>query len=96
VGDSLENLKLLYHSFKIPFSTDDELRVIKAIYTAEKPVIRLYRELLFQKVAARAIESAEFMLKKNTGTAGEARVFIENKKLSSENARLKKELAESN
>ena len=25
VGDSLENLKLLYHSFKIPFSTDDDI-----------------------------------------------------------------------
>jgi hypothetical protein len=55
--------------------------VLKAIYTNEKPVIRLYRELLFQKVAARAIDSAEFMLKKNTSVGGEARVFMENKKL---------------
>ncbi len=47
----LLDLKQLYESFKIEFSPDDELRVIKAIYMNERPVIRLYRELLFQKVA---------------------------------------------
>lgn len=40
------------------------MRVLKAIYIQDKPVIRMYRELLFQKVAKRAIESAEFMLKR--------------------------------
>jgi hypothetical protein len=48
----------------------------------ERPVIRLYRELLFQKVAKQAIESAEFLLKKSGGSTGsEARIFIECKKL---------------
>ena len=66
------------------------MRVLKAIYVYDKPVIRMYRELLFQKVAKRAIESAEFMLKR-TGQPkqGEARLFIENRKIISENARLK-------
>lgn len=66
------------------------MRVLKAIYVQDKPVIRMYRELLFQKVAKRAIESAEFMLKR-TGQPkqGEARLFIENRKIISENARLK-------
>ena len=85
----------MYESFKIEFSPDDELRVIKAIYMKERPVIRLYRELLFQKVAKQAIESAEFLLKKSGGsTSSEARVFIECKKLTSENNKLKKEICD--
>lgn len=51
----------------------------------------MYRELLFQKVAKRAIESAEFMVKNSTGGSKqqEARVFVENRKLTAENARLR-------
>ena len=61
----------------------------------ERPVIRLYRELLFQKVAKQAIESAEFLLKKSGGSTGsEARVFIECKNLTSENNKLKKEICD--
>ena len=61
----------------------------------ERPVIRLYRELLFQKVAKQAIESAEFLLKKSGGSTGsEARVFIECKKLTAENNKLKKEICD--
>lgn len=40
------------------------MRVLHAIYIRDKPVVRLYRELLFQKVAKRAIENAEFMFKR--------------------------------
>ena len=55
----------------------------------------MYRELLFQKVAKRAIESAEFMVKNSPTSSkqNEARVFCENRKLQQENARLKKDLA---
>lgn len=57
----------------------------------------MYRELLFQKVAQRAIENAEFMLKRSgQPKQGEARLFIENRKLTTENTRLKKELTEAN
>jgi hypothetical protein len=38
---------MLYEHNKIEFDSQDELRVITAIYLQDKPVIRLYRELLF-------------------------------------------------
>lgn len=73
------------------------MRVLNAIYIRDKPVIRMYRELLFQKVAKRAIESAEFMLKRSgQPKQGEARIFIENRKLTLENNRLKTQLQEAN
>jgi hypothetical protein len=69
--------------------------VLQAVYMQEKPVIRLFREVLFQKVAKRAIENAEFLLKKSGNPkVGESRLFMENKKLVSENYRLMTELAE--
>ena len=48
---ALKDLKMLYEHNKIEFDSHDELTVIKAIYLQDKPVIRLYRELLFQKIA---------------------------------------------
>ena len=54
---------MLYEHNKIEFDSQDELRVIKAIYLQDKPVIRLYREVLFQKIAQRALTSAEFLYK---------------------------------
>ena len=48
---ALKDLKMLYEHNKIDFDSQDELRVIKAIYLQDKPVMRLYRELLFQKIA---------------------------------------------
>ena len=48
---ALKDLKMLYEHNKIEFDSQDELRVIKAIYLQDKPVLRLYRELLFQKIA---------------------------------------------
>jgi hypothetical protein len=88
-------LKALYLHFQIPFSEDDEFRVLQAVYMQEKPVIRLYREVLFQKVAKRAIENAEFLLKKSGNPkTGDSRLFVENKKLINENQRLKSELDE--
>ena len=44
-------MKMLYEHNKIEFDSQDELRVIKALYLQDKPVLRLYRELLFQKIA---------------------------------------------
>ena len=44
---ALKDLKMLYEHNKIEFDSQDELRVITAIYLQDKPVIRLYRELLF-------------------------------------------------
>lgn len=59
----------------------------------EKPVIRLYREVLFQKVAKKAIENAEFLLKRSGNPkTGESRLFVANKKLVQENERLQTEL----
>ena len=60
---ALKDLKMLYEHNKIEFDSHDELTVIKAIYLQDKPVIRLYRELLFQKIAHRALTSAEFLYK---------------------------------
>lgn len=60
---ALKDLKMLYEHNKIEFDSHDELTVIKAIYLQDKPVIRLYRELLFQKIAQRALTSAEFLYK---------------------------------
>ena len=48
---ALKDLKMLYEHNKIEFDSQDELRVIKALYLQDKPVLRLYRELLFQKIA---------------------------------------------
>ena len=46
-------------------------------------------------MAKKAIENAEFLLKKSGNPKlGESRLFVENKKLVSENERLKAELAE--
>ena len=43
----LYDLKSLYDHFHIPFSEDDEYRVLQAVYIQEKPVFRLYRDVLF-------------------------------------------------
>ena len=47
----LQDLKSLYEHNRIQFSRSDEARVITAIYTQDKPVIRLYREMLFRRIA---------------------------------------------
>ena len=44
---TLKSLARLYEHNKIEFDKDDESRVLTALYLKEKPVIRLYRELLF-------------------------------------------------
>ena len=41
----------LYDHNKIEFSKDDEARVLTALYLKEKPVIRFYREILYQRLA---------------------------------------------
>ena len=52
---ALADLKSLFDNNKIAFNRSDEMRVLTAIYTQDKPVIRLYRELLFRRIAQRAI-----------------------------------------
>ena len=47
----LQDLKSLYEHNRIQFNRSDEARVITAIYTQDKPVIRLYREMLFRRIA---------------------------------------------
>ena len=47
----LQDLKSLYEHNRIQFSRSDEARVITSIYTQDKPVIRLYREMLFRRIA---------------------------------------------
>lgn len=55
---------------------------MRAIYLQDKPVIRYYREVLFQRMAKRAIESAELMFKRSGNPRQqEARIFVENRKL---------------
>ena len=44
---ALNDLKSLYDQNKIEFSKSDQTRVLTALYTHEKPVVRLYRELLY-------------------------------------------------
>ena len=48
---ALNDLKSLYDQNKIEFSKSDQTRVLTALYTQEKPVVRLYRELLYQRIA---------------------------------------------
>ena len=48
---ALRDLKSLYDHNRIQFSRSDEARVLTAIYTQDKPVIRLYREILFRRIA---------------------------------------------
>ena len=58
----------------------------------------MYRELLFQKIAQRALNSAEFLYKSapapssNKHSRGESKIFLENKRLTTENSHLKKEV----
>ena len=52
---SLQDLKMLYDHNKIAFDERDEMRVLTALYLQEKPVIRMYREVLFQKMTKRAL-----------------------------------------
>lgn len=63
----------------------------------DRPVIRYYREALFQQVAKKSLEQAEFLYKSMPAmtkdqTQLNSKMFIENKRLAAENGRLKKEL----
>lgn len=61
--------------------------------------MRYYREALFQTVAKKSLEQAEFLFKAMPPMSKDqsqlhSRMFIENKRLAADNGRLKKELAE--
>lgn len=58
---ALNDLKTLFENNKIQFSRSDEARVLTALYTQDKPVVRLYREMLFRKIAQKAIQSADYL-----------------------------------
>ncbi len=63
---TLNDLKSLFEHNQISFSKNDENRVLTAIYIQDKPVIRLYRELLFRRIAQKAIQSAENLFKQTS------------------------------
>ena len=82
---ALNDLKTLFESNKIEFSRSDEARVLTALYTQEKPVIRLYREMLYRKIAQKAIQSADYLFQQ-TGSVDRSgnkmsKVFLQNKRL---------------
>ena len=58
---ALNDLKTLFESNKIQFSRNDDARVLTALYTQDKPVIRLYREMLYRRIAQKAIQSADHL-----------------------------------
>ena len=61
---AIQDLKSLFEHNRIQFSRSDEARVITALYTADQPVIRLYRETLYRRIAEKAIHAAESLFKK--------------------------------
>ena len=60
---AIQDLKSLFEHNRIQFSRSDEARVITALYTADQPVIRLYRETLYRRIAEKAIHAAESLFK---------------------------------
>ena len=57
----------------------------------------MYRELLFQKIAQRALNSAEFLYKQapspsSSDAKQQSKIFLENKRLATENSRQKLEI----
>ena len=93
---TLNDLKSLFEHNQIAFSKSDETRVLTAIYTQDKPVIRLYRELLFRRIAQKAIQSAENLFKQTNSLDRDGnqmcKLSIENKRLTAQNEALKKKL----
>jgi len=65
---ALYDLKSLFELNRIQFNRQDEARVLTALYTQDKPVIRLYREIFFRQIAHKAIQSAESLFKQSNST----------------------------
>ncbi len=65
---ALNDLKSLFELNRIKFNRQDEARVLTAIYLQDKPVIRLYREMLFRQIAQKALQSAECLFKQTNST----------------------------
>ena len=82
---TLNDLKSLFEQNQISFNKNDETRVLTAIYIQDKPVIRLYRELLFRRIAQKAIQSAETLFKQTSSLDKDGKqickVSLENKRL---------------
>jgi ABC-type phosphate transport system auxiliary subunit len=93
---TLNDLKSLFEHNQIAFNKSDETRVLTAIYTQDKPVIRLYRELLFRRIAQKAIQSAENLFKQTNSLDRDGnqmcKLSLENKRLNAQNEALKNKL----
>lgn len=59
----LGSLKLLYDMHKLELPDEDLSHVLTTLYLGEQSAYRYYRERLFEKVAKKAIEQAEFLYK---------------------------------
>lgn len=57
------HLKLLYDLHKIEISEEDLTRVLASLYIKEQAAYRYFRERLFEAMAKKAIEQAEFVYK---------------------------------
>ena len=70
--------------------------MLTAIYTQDKPVVRLYRELLFRRIAQKAIQSAEHLFKQTNSQDRNGdeicKLMLHNKRLLAENLSLKGKL----
>jgi hypothetical protein len=44
-------------------SENDGLRLLTALYCQDRPVVRYYREALFQQIAKKSLEQSEFLYK---------------------------------
>ena len=69
---------------KQELSDDDENKVLISLYLREQIPFRHYRERLFEKIAKKALEQAEFLFKSRPCEGGESRLFVENRKLKRE------------
>lgn len=95
---TLHDLKSLFEHHKIQFSKTDEARVLTAIYTQDRPVLRLYRELFFRRIAQKAIQSAENLFKQTNSADRNGnemcKLALQNKRLLAQNEALKRQLEE--
>jgi|LauGreDrversion4_2_1035121.scaffolds.fasta_scaffold125915_2 hypothetical protein len=69
---------------KQELTDEDQSKVLISLYLREQIPFRHYRERLFEKIAKKALEQAEFLFKSRPFEGGESRIFVENRKLKRE------------
>eukprot|EP00347_Sterkiella_histriomuscorum_P009458 403341140 len=104
----LGQLKVLYDLNKIELGEDSQRQLAISVYLQEKETYRFYREKLYQKIALKAIQQAEYLYKiRNQSYQNEivqegqppqqqqSKMFLENKRYKKDIKELKTQLEES-